>query len=190
MKIALRAREMTRSLGGFLEDEFDGIAAVVGAAWDKEHNADTAGHTNITLRSLTSNQPDEMVRVQSGLRYLSGPWLIDNPGNSDNFTYLTPPQITGNQNNYAPAGINYAVGLAVESDANRDITGIQVAERSVRLLLFTNKGNFNITLKHNNAGSNAQNRFGLVGGADVVVASAQEKLLRYDIGSEVWRVVG
>ena len=67
-----------------------------------------------------------------------------------------PAQITSNQNDYNPGGSN-AMVMHLSSDAARDITGIVLA--TGRVIKVRNRGAFTITLKHQNGGSAAANRF-------------------------------
>jgi hypothetical protein len=71
---------------------------------------------------------------------------------------ISPAQITSNQNNYAPTGWSTASHVRLNSDAARDITGVDAAATLVQKKLI-NVGAFNITLKHEDAGSSAANRF-------------------------------
>lgn len=78
-----------------------------------------------------------------------------------------PAQITANQNDYNPALTSNAQMIHVSSDAARDITGWVLA--TGRVLKVRNRGAFTITLKHQNGGSAAANRFNGRGNADVAL---------------------
>lgn len=124
------------------------------------------------------------------LRWLKGPWLADPDGNSAHVAILRPPVWAANQHDYAPQGIDTALGMEVETDAARDLTGVKIAARSKRFLLIVNVGNFAITIKHNDATSAAVNRFGLPAGKDLVLGAAEMAWMFYSVGSEVWRLAG
>lgn len=191
MRVAMRSRERIRKISPTLEEEFDGLAASIGATWDREHDPDTGGHTDVSLNSVAANNEEDVIGVLSGLRLLLGPLLVDLPGNNAHQAGLRPPIITGNQNNYAPAGIDSAIVVEVESDAGRDITGIRhYRTRQKRILVLGNRGNFTITLRHNNASSIGTNRFSFYTGADIALSSSEYIILWYDVGSEIWRPLG
>lgn len=124
------------------------------------------------------------------LRWLRGPWLADPDGNSTHIAVLRPPQWTGNQNDYQPQGIDTALGMEIETDAARTLTGLHVSARSKRFFLIVNVGNFAITIKHASASSAAVNRFGLPANADLVLGSAEMAWMFYSVGSQVWRLAG
>jgi len=74
-----------------------------------------------------------------------------------------PTQITANQNNYIFTG-NWN---KINSDAARNITGLDNPIDG-QVITFTNNGSFNITFKHDDAGSTTDNRFDL-NGSDVIL---------------------
>lgn len=98
-------------------------------------------------------------------------------------TVTTPAQITANQNDYAlPAG-----GIArVSSDAARDVTGL-VAGSDGRTIAIVNVGAQTVTLKHQNAGSAAANRFLNSTAADIVLSADQAADCLYDGTTLRWR---
>lgn len=100
---------------------------------------------------------------------------------------ISPAQITGDQNNYAPAGLATANVVRVSTDAPRSITGL-AAVTGGGLLLFLNVGSFNLTLVNESASSTAANRFAI--GADALVADGHGTLLWFDATSSRWRIVG
>jgi hypothetical protein len=99
----------------------------------------------------------------------------------------TPAQITANQNDYLPSATSPGGFWRLASDAARDITGI-VSVAVPHSLRIWNVGGFNITLKHQNAGSAAANRFLCTGAADVVLAPDECADLAYDPTTQRWRV--
>lgn len=169
-------------------DEFDSFAAAVEAVFETEHDTTTGEHTDVRVDSLGSSD-SSVVRMIDGQRWLSGPWFVDELDNNDHVAGIRPDDITANQNNYNPPGLSTALVVEVSSDADRSITGLTVTGRQKRLLIFGNRGNFNITLEHDHASSLGVNRFGLPGNLDVVLGSSEYILLYYDVGSEIWRAV-
>lgn len=103
---------------------------------------------------------------------------------------ISPSQITSNQNNYAPTGIATCAEIRVDSDAARDITGIDATWSDGREVVFTNDGSFTITLKHENASSTAANRFDFGDDSDTEVAAGASVRLRYDGTASRIRLVG
>ena len=120
--------------------------------------------TNLILRSTTDSQ--------QALR-LSGA--------------LSPVQITADQNDYSPASLGTASTLRLDSDAARNITGI-AGGAGGRFLPIHNVGSFSITLKDEDVGSTAANRFAL--NADVVLQPDQGVIIIYDSTTSRWRVLG
>jgi hypothetical protein len=97
---------------------------------------------------------------------------------------LAPAALSGNVNNYAPGSGDI---WRLDSDANRDITGIG-APTDGRRLLIANAGSFTIRLMHQNAGSDAANRIICSGGANISLANTgQQALAWYDTTSTRWR---
>jgi hypothetical protein len=107
---------------------------------------------------------------------------------------LSPAQITSNQNDYNPTGFNSggapngASILRLESDAARDITGL-VGGVNGRLLIVANFGAFTITLKNEDAGSTAANRFLNTGSTDKILTTNTSTMLWYDGTSSRWRII-
>jgi len=95
----------------------------------------------------------------------------------------TPAQITAHQNNYDPG--NYGV-LRLSSDAGRNISGFQSGTKG-RILLIFNVGGSNITLLHENAGSDAANRIRTETGGNVIIMADDHQDLYYDSTIQRWR---
>lgn len=106
------------------------------------------------------------------------------------FNIATGAQITSNQNDYSPAGASICSLVRVSSDAARDITGLSVdgfAAVAGDMLTLVNVGGFAITLRHENAGSSAANRFSLASAADHALSAGSSCILYYDGASTRWR---
>lgn len=94
----------------------------------------------------------------------------------------SPAQITSNQNDYAAAT---GTVNRISSDAARDITGMTAGVTTGHIKFLINVGAFNITLKEDNAGSSAANRF--TQGADVVMTPGDIVICIYDAVVSRWR---
>lgn len=100
---------------------------------------------------------------------------------------ISPSQITANQNDYNPSGLSTASTLRINSDAARDITGLQGGADG-RIILVHNTGSFSITIKNSSASSSAANRFLLI--SDLILTSNMSVQFQYDSTSTKWRLVG
>lgn len=96
--------------------------------------------------------------------------------------------LSGTQNNWTTPGLAGADIVRVQSDAPINVTGITAVSTHLRKLL-VNIGAFDITLKQENIGSLAANRFTLADFGDVVVAANHCVQLWYDVASLRWRNV-
>ena len=172
-------------------EEFDHLAAVLkGIIAGQAPGAAEAGiDTGLTIQATGLGPPGPTIpSLEPGIRWLTGPWLFGPDGNTSSGIVLRPPTITANQDNYAPLGIDTCIGLELDSDANRTITGIRIAARQRRLLTLLNRGNFSLSFPHNDTGSIAVNRFGFGASGDILtLPSGAAVWLSYDVGSEVWR---
>ena len=80
--------------------------------------------------------------------------------------------------------------IRISSDAARDITGLGVASTGFELTYYLrNIGAFDITLKHENAGSSATNRFVLPGSSDFVLKPNGAVWAFYDDTLNRWTVM-
>lgn len=101
-----------------------------------------------------------------------------------NLTY-TPIQITANQNDYAQPETPGIWRLS--TDAARDITGISYSNDG-ELIRIVNVGSNNLVLKHQNAGSRAENRLICTGAADITLAANEAAIGWYDEITLRWRI--
>lgn len=126
--------------------------------------------------------PDGNVRQLADDSTIRGSWQIGEDAT------ITPPIITGNENDYAPAGLEESTLLRLSSTGTWDITGIQ-APNPVRrkILLILNVGNFNIDLDNNNAASAPENRFLM--NADERISRNEGAYLIYDTDDMRWRLI-
>jgi hypothetical protein len=99
---------------------------------------------------------------------------------------VSPAQITANTDDYA---IGTGDIFRLNADAARNITGI-VAGSSGQGIMLINVGSHAITLKHNDAGSAAGNKFLVPSAGDYVLSeSGGAAVLIYDATTAAWRVV-
>lgn len=105
--------------------------------------------------------------------------------------YLAPSPLTGNTDNWAPTGVNNYGVLHVTSSSAVDLTGIQApSPATLTIVILINSGSFTITLKHDNAGSTAANRFYLPQSLDMALPTNGSALLLYDTAYSRWRAIG
>jgi len=193
MRIGLAFPEQLTGLLEPVRDELDHLVARINGGFGVEHAGDGT-HSDITPDSVTTTEIAsllEFIRIEAGLKFLSGPWLFCEEGN-DSFSKaaLRATQITADQNDYNPNGLSRAIILEIESDAARTVTGITVARRQRRWLQVVNRGNFTITLSHNSGSSSAVNRMFFPAAANYGLRSGECALFYYDVGSEIWRPIG
>ncbi len=98
---------------------------------------------------------------------------------------ISPSQVTADTNNYNPTSLSGATFVRANTDASRNITGLQGGAAG-RLLVFTNIGSFDIVLTSEDALSTAANRF-LFAAGDKTLTPEEAVLLRYDGVSSRWR---
>ena len=96
---------------------------------------------------------------------------------------ITPPQITADQNNYAPTNFSTANVLRLDSDATRTITGLAGGTNG-RIIALFNIGSNLINLANESASSTAANRFNLI--SDMGIGADSGVLLLYDSTQSRW----
>jgi hypothetical protein len=103
---------------------------------------------------------------------------------------ISPAQITANQNNYAPAGLDTCSVVRLTTDASRNMTGLTAPTGSdnSRVLFVLNVGSFDLVLQTENASSTAANRFSF--NTDLVLSAGMGAVLWYDTTSSRWRAPG
>jgi len=100
-------------------------------------------------------------------------------------TWLTPAQITSDQNDYSPTNLADNSVLRLDTDATRTITGIATGALG-RVLVIQNIGTHLLILANDSASSTAGNRM-LLGGASLVLGPGRSVTLVYDATSSRWR---
>lgn len=99
---------------------------------------------------------------------------------------LSPSQITGDQNDYAPTGYATAAQFRLSTDASRNVTGL-VGGQAARVVTVHNVGSFDLVLKDESGSSTAANRFAL--GADLTLKPDHALALQYDATTQRWRAL-
>jgi hypothetical protein len=102
---------------------------------------------------------------------------------------LTPAQITANQNDYNPSGLDTAAILRLDADQIREITGIAGGVDG-RLLVIRNIGagaDSSIIFRRENAGSVAANRFSF--SEDQIIDPLGKIIIQYDGATSRWKLI-
>lgn len=100
--------------------------------------------------------------------------------------WASVPQITADQNDYAPGAFTTSTNLIyVSADAPRSITGL-AGGADGRIVTIVNASINAITLKHNSGSSAAANRFFLESSVDLVIPGAGAASLVYQAGPNLW----
>lgn len=97
---------------------------------------------------------------------------------------VTPAQITGNVNDYAPGRANLYL---LSSDASHNVTGL-VAGTNGEMRHAINVGANDIVLTHQDAASAAANRFNCAGGASITLQPEDFLILLYETATNRWRI--
>ena len=95
----------------------------------------------------------------------------------------TPAQITTDVNNFNIGAKSF---IRLSSDAPHNISGIQDVSDG-QIVILCNVGANNIILQHQNAGSNAANRFLFSTGADFTLGANHSLTIIYDAVTGCWR---
>ncbi len=145
---------------------------------------DSAARSVIGRSAATAGDPADIVAGADGdVLQRAGGILVFAPSPVTPSTVTTPAQITSTQNNYALATAEI---VRLSTDAARDMTGIVAASDGTQRLL-VNVGANDLTLKHQNAGSSAANRFFCQGAADIILNASLAADIFYDATSAFWR---
>lgn len=96
---------------------------------------------------------------------------------------LSPVQITATQNDYNPTGLAGMRSLRINSDARRNVTGLQGGYLG-RVLAVHNVGTFPIPFTYEDAASSAANRFAF----GITLGGGQSMEIQYDSTSSRWRL--
>jgi len=124
-------------------------------------------------------------------RFSIGPTAIQIFGQLVINGFITPAAIGGGTTqNYNPAGLQQANQIYQDLSANHALGGLvqpNSGAPGMRVTIWNESSTFNLTLNHNDVGSNGVNRFFLPGSANLVVAPLGSVTLVYSPNSN-WRV--
>lgn len=170
---------------------FDSLAAYLRAQFEATDAAQTAIQAERGLDDHTAIAPPSLnpdgIDGNSGVRWLRGPWLLNADGNVTGEAVLTA-RLTANVNNFAPLGIEKAIGIEFEANGNYTLSGV-VASRQRRLLFLLNRSAYTITFPHENVASRSVNRFDLGDTGDTLVLRPGKLMwLYYDVQIERWHL--
>ncbi len=164
-----------------IQAAFAGLSTLPTRA-DAEAGLDTGAQVN-TLPI------DDAGRTDAAVRWLKGPWLLNADGDAPGIAVIRPPTIAADQNNYAPLGIDTAIGMELMSSAAVTLTGIRSAKLQRRLLFIENRGQFTISIAQNSANSLDANRFGFGDPGELLaIPSRRVVWFYYDTFDERWRL--
>lgn len=102
---------------------------------------------------------------------------------------ISPAQITADQNDYNPTGLDKATGILIDLDADHNMTGITGGVGG-RILNLYNTSTHDLTLQTENIGSTAANRFAQWRQVSFILEAKTSVLLRYDGTNLRWRIIG
>ena len=186
MRIALTDLERLSGAYNFLRAIFEQLAASISLWADKEHLQD-GKHADVTATSLDVSGQALHQGTQLDGTILWGHLL----------GLIEPAQLTANQNNYNPPGLQTSWMIKLQLDAARSITGIAVpspltldGRQHFRRLQIVNTSAFNLTLVHASGSSTDINRFLCPNAADMVVRPNGTVWIHYDSGADRWYAEG
>lgn len=143
----------------------------------------------VTGKEINTLPLDAAGKLDTTRRWLNGPWLLNADGNKAGDAVIRPPQITSNQDNYAPLGIDGCIGMELNSTTDVTITGIRVAAVQRRIQFILNTGLFNLIFPNERSTSVAQNRIGLGSGSDALTLPPGRVVwFYYDAWASRWRL--
>ncbi len=145
--------------------------------------------TGKTIQTL----PTDASLLPTGVRWLTGPWLINADGNTApaNGAALRF-RLTSDVNDFAPAGIDTAIVLELDADGAHTITGIRVAATQRRFLVVVNRSGFTLTFTVNDPLSQPSNRFEFspLPGELLQLPAGTLMLLYYEVSAGRWHLSG
>lgn len=149
-----------------------------------------AAETGLITGKLVNTLPvDAAGKIDNTRRWLMGPWLLNADGNMPGDAVIRPPQILGNQDNYAPDGMDTCIGLELNGATDIIFSGLRTAAVQRRLIFILNTGLFNFIFQNESANSVAQNRIGLGAGSDTLTLPPGRIVWWYfDAWASRWRL--
>jgi hypothetical protein len=171
-----------------VKEELYRIQAAIAGLQEKDSTADAEAGLDTGKQVNTKPIADDG-QTDAAIRWLKGPWLLNADGNVKGDAVLRPPQLTANQINYAPLGIDTAIGLELDSSTSVTISGLRIAKIQRRLLFILNKGQFDIVFAHESTLSSATYRFSFgTAGETITIPAGRVLWLFYDTDIQRWRL--
>lgn len=134
--------------------------------------------TTLASGQIVYDKTKKTVRVGDGVTLSGRALAFDNRQE-----IITPNQISADVNNYSPPGLLNAGCIILNSASDVNLTGLDTTvfsdglEDRIIFIAVDDSSDGNITLKHNNSGSTAANRFDL--GRDLILTPGTILTLRY-----------
>lgn len=170
MRVQISKESGAKTASVVFSDAFSGRAEF-GLAGSDDFKLKVSSDGTAFVEAITIDQSSGNAAFQRGL-LLTG--------------VISPPQITSNQNDYAPTGFLAASTLRLSSDASRNITGL-AGGTDGRVIVIHNVGAQGLVLTDQDSASTAANRF--LFGASVTLAANAALSLRYDGTTQRWRPI-
>lgn len=153
--------------------------------WEVGLGTWTTGNILVRTSILASSNADAAVNFSAGTKDV----FLTSPAVGQTHGALTPAQLTADQNNYAPTGLQYASVLRLDADQIRTITGL-TGGYDGRIIVVHNVGataDSTIVFSRENASSTAANRFTLT--EDRIIDPNGKAVFQYDGASSRWRCI-
>lgn len=164
---------------------FYAIAHQSAAEWEIGLGTWATGNSLTRTSVLASSNSGSAVSLSAGTKDV----FITSPAIAQLWGSLTPPQITADQNNYAPTGLELANVLRLDADQIRTITGLSGGYdgRVIRLINVGAGADSTILLRRQSASSTAANRFSLA--RDLTLDTGESVTLQYDGTAQRWKTI-
>lgn len=163
---------------------FYAIAHQSAAEWEIGLGTWATGNSLTRTSVLASSNAGSAVTLSAGTKDV----FITSPAIAQLWGSLTPPQITADQNDYAPTGLERANVLRLDADQRRAITGL-TGGYDGRVIRIVNIGAADSTLllRRESSSSTAANRFALA--RDLTLDTGESVSLQYDGTASRWRTL-
>lgn len=183
-----QARALIQESTGVLTGNINVIVPARAAVYVWYNN--TSGSYSLTVKTASGTgvvvaQGSRLVLICDGTNVTAQ--TTDFPQDVSFSGFLTPSQITANQNDYSPSGLSTAAVLRLDTDAARTLTGL-AGGRAGRVITLLYVGSNTVTLAAQSSSSAAANRFAFP--ADITLSPNTVLELIYDAVSARWRVKG
>lgn len=143
------------------------------------------GGTLVRSSVIASSNAGSAVNFSAGTKDV----FVTAPAIAQNFGVLAPTQITANQNDYSPTGLQYANTLRLTSDQFRRITGLAGGHegRTLTLINVSTNADGVIILNYEDSSSAAANRFAIDN--DLVLEPGSAAVLQYNASLQRWNAI-